>query len=318
MSDIIGQITARYGFQPFSLGDAGLFEQYGTDTDFFDLSFTNFWTWGSHFHYVRKVLGGALVVFYEGVGGQIACILLPGQSRDLRQSLKEACEIFQELGHPAVFEYVPEEWLPLYREAGVPLLISSHRDWSDYIYEMSEFTALKGNQNKAKRRELSSFEALGKAEFIPLERENFHMALEVFDRWCGEYDCGGCVFGCERSAFARIAEIWNGQYYGGFACLDGVPEAFAIAETLGGCACYSFQKNARRLPGLTYFLHYHCALLPGHPARMNWCEDMGLEGLRQNKLKYHPCELQSKYQIVAAAKGSAAALEPVGNRSMIF
>ena len=51
---------------------------------------------------------------------------------------------------------------------------------------------------------------------------------------------------------------------------------------------------------------------------MNWCEDMGLEGLRQNKLKYHPCELQRKYQVLAAVEGSVAALEPVGNRSMVL
>ena len=88
MSDMIGQLMARYGFCPFSVEDAGLFQQYGTDTDFFDLSFTNFWTWGSHFHYVRKVLDGTLAVFYEGVGEQIACILLPGPSRNLRRGLE--------------------------------------------------------------------------------------------------------------------------------------------------------------------------------------------------------------------------------------
>ena len=318
MSDIIGQLMTRHGFCPFSREDAGLFQRYGTGSDFFDLSFTNFWTWGGHFHYVRRILDDTLTVFYEGVGAQIACILLPGPDRDLRGALEYACGIFRELGRPAVFEYVPEEWLPLYREAGIPLTASCHRDWSDYIYDMSEFTALEGNKNKAKRRELSAFETLGEATFVPLSRENFHLALEIFDRWCGEHSCSACVFGCERDAFARIADIWDGQYYGGFACLDGVPEAFAVAETLGGCACYSFQKNARRLPGLTYFLHYHCALLPGHPARMNWCEDMGVEGLRRNKLKYGPCELQSKYQVVADGDGSRAASGPIGDRSMIL
>ena len=40
--------------------------------------------------------------------------------------------------------------------------------------------------------------------------------------------------------------------------------------------------------------------------------------LRQNKLKYHPCELQSKYQVVAAVKGSPAELGLVGNRGVIL
>ena len=317
MGDLIGQLSARYGFYPFSKEDAGLFRRYGTGTDFFDLSFTNFWAWGSRFHYVRKVLGDALAVFYEGAGGQIACILLPGPDRDLRKGMEEACGIFRELNRPAIFEYVPEKWLPLYQKAGIPLTAFCHRDWSDYIYDVSEFTALDGRRHKGKRRELSKFEALGEVGFVPLKRGNLHMALEVFDHWCRMHDCGCCIFGCERDAFVRIAEIWDGQYYGGFACLDGVPEAFAVAETLDGCACYSFQKNARRLPGLTYFLHYHCALLPGHPARMNWCEDMGLEGLRQNKMKYHPCELQSKYQVAVGADGGGTDFGSMGDRDTV-
>jgi len=315
MGDPIRELMVRYGFRPFAREDAGLFQRYGLGTDFFDLSFTNFWAWGDHFHYVCKILDNTLAVFYQGVGGQIACVLLPGPKRALRECLIDVCSIFRELGRPAIFEYVPGQWLSLYRETGVPQIATSHRDWSDYIYDMEQFTALDGRKNKAKRRELEAFEALGRTEFIPLERENFQIALDIFERWCRAHSCEDCVFGCERDAFARVADIWKGQYYGGFACLDGVPEAFAIAETLGGCACYSFQKNARRLPGMTYYLHYHCALLPGHPAQMNWCEDMGLEGLRKNKLKYHPCRLESKYQVMAALDGNVS---PMGERSMIL
>ncbi len=315
MGDPIKGLMARYGFRPFVKEGAGSFRRYGLGTDLFDLSFTNFWAWGEHFHYVYKILDGTLAVFYQGVGGQIACILLPGPKRVLRECLIDVCGIFRELGRPAVFEYVPEQWLPLYRETDIPQIVSSHRDLSDYIYDIDQFTALDGRKNKAKRRELKAFKALGKTEFIPLEREDLQTALEIFDRWCQAHSCEDCVFGCERDAFARVADIWEGQYYGGFACLDGVPEAFAIAETLDGCACYSFQKNARRLPGMTYYLHYHCALLPGHPARMNWCEDMGLEGLRKNKLKYHPCRLERKYQVMAALDGNFG---PMGERSMLL
>ena len=41
----------------------------------------------------------------------------------------------------------------------------------------------------------------------------------------------------------------------------------------------------------------HCATLPGHPPALNWCEDMGLEGLRVNKLRYRPSAIVNKYMV---------------------
>ena len=86
--------------------------------------------------------------------------------------------------------------------------------------------------------------------------------------------------------------------------VDGTPVAFALGETLGNCACYSFQKNTENYRGLTYFLSYHCALLPGHPPRLNWCEDMGLEGLRVNKLRYRPSEIVKKFTVKLRSEGN--------------
>ena len=83
----------------------------------------------------------------------------------------------------------------------------------------------------------------------------------------------------------------------GLIGLEGEPVAFALGETLGGCACYSFQKNRENFRGLTFYLSYHCAMLPGHPPLLNWCEDMGLEGLRINKLRYRPSAIVSKYTV---------------------
>lgn len=297
MNDFIGQLINRYGFHMVAASDRLKFAGYGADTEIFDVSFSNFYTWDQSFHYVYKKLEDVMAVVYVGLGGHAACILLPKPSAGLADAVAEMYSIFSAEKRPLRMEYVPESWLPLYHASGFEIRESADRDWSDYIYDVAQFVDLTGNRNKFKRREIAAFEAQGKAGFTPLEKGDLQVALAIFDQWCGQHNCQDCVFGCEKRAFSRLADIWEDQFYGGIAWLDEKPVAFAVAETLHGCACYLFQKNAVRLNGLTYFLHYHCAQLSGHPARMNWCEDMGLEGLRANKLKYRPCTLLQKYSL---------------------
>ncbi len=298
MLDCQKLLEEQYGFRAFCPSDRPLVKQYSEKSVFFDLSFTNFWAWDHMFHYRFRVIGDTMAVTYITLDQVPAAILLPGPSREIREAVMLIRDIFGRAGHPAMFEYVPREWLPLYEALGLPLGITSERDWSDYIYEVSEFTRLDGGENRSRRRELKQVASLGEVEFRPLGRESFPDMLRVFDQWCSWHVCEHCFFGCERKAFDRLRKIWDDDaYYGWLIYLNGDPAAFALGETLNNCACYSFQKNAKNFPGLTYSISYHCAMLPGHPPRLNWCEDMGLEGLRNNKLRYRPSAIVNKYTV---------------------
>ena len=291
------RLTDCYQFRRFCREDGPLVDRYSRDSIFFDLSFANFWAWDGVFHYCCRVIGDTLTIVYITLDQEPAAILMPGPSRDLSEAVAELRRMFAAEGYPLQAEYVPEAWLPLYRALECPVEIFSDRNWSDYVYDVEDFTALDGGENKGKRRELKSVAAMG-AEFRPLREENFDDAMEVFRKWCAWHSCQECYYGCEQQAFARLRDIWRRrEFYGGVVYLDGAPAAFALGETLGNCACYSFQKNVENFRGLTYFLSYHCALMPGHPPRLNWCEDMGLEGLRTNKLRYRPSEIVSKYAV---------------------
>lgn len=290
-------LKEKYGFTDIDLSARDIFSQYEYGTVFFDLSFTNFWVWQDSLHYIYKQIEDTMTVVYVGVDGEAYCILLPGPSGNLKSAIEEIHGIFSAEGHITKFEYIPENWLAYYLDCGLPVMATSDRDWSDYIYCVSEFVNLEGHKNKFKRRELKQVEKLGEVTFCALTWERLPDADAVFQDWCSWHDCEQCVFGCEKRSFERLKEIWDDRYYGGIVYLNGKPIAFAVAETLGGCANYPFQKNGGRFQGLTYYLSYHCARLPGHPPTLNWCEDMGLAGLRENKLRYSPCELVEKYSV---------------------
>ena len=293
------EIENKFGFRRFRLEDRELVDRYSRDSIFFDLSFTNFWAWEGAFRYRWRMVGDTLTVLYCNLDRIPSAVLLPGPSRDLRPAMELVRRLAAAMGKPVNFEYIPEQWLLLYRSTGFDLAFSSDRDWSDYVYEVDQFTCLEGGENKSKRRELKLFAAQGAVEFLPLSQCRFQDALGVFQKWCQWHECRSCFFGCELDAFRRLEPLWDdGRYYGGVVRLDGEPVAFAVGETLGGCGCYSFQKNIGCYRGLTYYLSYQCAIQPGHPPRLNWCEDMGLEGLRLNKLRYRPSAIVSKYTAV--------------------
>ncbi len=299
IDSFLERLQAEYGFRPANAEDRELFSEYQQDNCFFDLSFTNFWCWNECFHYTYRMIDENVVVIYRGLQNSVSCILLSKPGHEIEKTVAVLYELFSRERMQLVFEYVPEQWLPLYESLCCVKDISSDRKWSDYIYDTGQFVDLKGTVNKNKRHELAAFSENGGCSFRPLTMENAQDCLKVFQNWCNDHECRDCVFGCERRAFEHFLEIYEPKrYFGGIVYRGDQPLAFAVAEQVGNdCVCYSFQKNSEKIPGLTYFLHYHCALTHLHIPLMNWCEDMGLEGLRQNKLKYHPSKILNKYTI---------------------
>ena len=111
--------------------------------------------------------------------------------------------------------------------------------------------------------------------------------------------CEDCVYGCERKAFSRFLELVDDDRF----CLavsfaEDEPMSFAACERIGPeLDCYHFQKNARPIRGLTYWLNREMALARRSARYINLAEDMGLHGLRQDKMGLHPCRLEAKYTV---------------------
>ena len=216
VKDFLRWMKEKQGFRPFRLEDRAMVDQYSRESVFFDLSFTNFWAWEEVFHYYWKMVGDTLAVVYITLEQVPAGIVMPGPSRRLEAAVHVLRELFGRWGYSLICEYIPEEWLPLYKGLGVPTEVSTHRDWSDYVSDVADFTLLEGGANKSRRRELKLVEEIDGVHFEPLRQELLHPMLQVFDRWCQDRDCKDCFYGCERQAFARLENIWEeGRYYGG-------------------------------------------------------------------------------------------------------
>lgn len=274
---------------------------------FGDTTFSLFCAWEDRFRYAYRQWEKTVAVLEHGLEDRLSCILLWEEEAEFRAAAAELYRLFRETGLPLYFEYVRESELPMYLRAageiGEGVEVRSFWDSSDYIYERDEFLALEGRRNKGKRGDVNSL-----MRQYPELHVEFHGAggrdlredcLRVFDHWCSAHDCENCVYGCERKAFSRFLELVDEKRF----CLaasfaEDEPMSFAACERIGPeLDCYHFQKNARPIRGLTYWLNREMALARRSARYINLAEDMGLPGLRQDKMGLHPCRLEAKYTV---------------------
>lgn len=294
-------------FSPVTLDAEPCFAPFFEKNLFGDTTFSLFYAWGDRFGYSYRRWRNVLAVLEHGLEDRLSCVLLQEDEEEFRAAAAELYQMFRETGLPVYFEYVRESELPMYLRAageiGGGVEVRSSWDSSDYIYETDDFLALEGRRNKGKRGDVNSL-----TRQYPELRVEFHGAdgrdlredcLRVFDRWCSARACENCVYGCERKAFTRFLELVDDERF----CLavsfaEDEPMSFAACERIGPeLDCYHFQKNARPIRGLTYWLNREMALARRSARYINLAEDMGLPGLRQDKAGLHPCRLEAKYTV---------------------
>lgn len=282
-----------------------LFEPYRGGQVFGDRMFSLIYAWNCEFHYGYRVMGDCIAVLEKGIDNRLSCILLHSASGSVDDVVSGLYEMFQAAKLPLYFEYVCREELPVYRAAAAAMgreaRIASREEDSDYVYQTQDFVSLSGKANKGKR---------GDRNVLLREYPDIHMRCydggneeikedceKIFDQWCADRECRECFYGCEKTACLRFFDIFDQKYHRIAASYaQGEPLSFAISERISpDTVCYYFQKNARRIRGLTYWLNREMALLHPDARWINLGEDMGLPGLREDKRGLHPFGKREKY-----------------------
>ena len=265
-----------------------------------DLTYSLLYAWEPEYSYRIKILCGNPVIVGFEIPGQLFFSVIPVHAETLLESVQTAAELFRQFQVDVTLKYISSEYVNLFERKGFELTF--HPDFSDYIYVVHDFIDTVGNQNKGKRHEYQNItKRYAIRRYEDMSESNYEDMLTIFDQWCQSRSCALCVWGCEKKAFLRLMELVH-QYPEDYCCgivyLDHVPMSFGIAEKINQeWVAYHVQKNAMSVNGLTYYLHHCMALKHMEIPYINWGEDMGIEGLRVNKQKYHPYRMEHKYQI---------------------
>ena len=165
------------------------------------------------------------------------------------------------------------------------------RDQYDYIYRRTDLATLHGRHLDAKRNHIHRFrEEHPDFEYRPLTPEFFDECRQLTEIW--QEDKGGSdTINAEKKVMETIFSNWNALgMIGGSIFVDGRMVAFTYGaavttDTFDVCV----EKADRHVEGAFAIINQQFAEhLPEQYIYLNREEDMGIPGLRQAKLSYHP------------------------------
>ena len=180
----------------------------------------------------------------------------------------------------------------------------SVRDQYDYIYRRTDLATLHGKHLDAKRNHINRFRAEHPDfEYRPLTPDCFDECRRLTEIWQEEKDTSDTI-DVEKQVMETIFSNWDALgMTGGSIFVDGRMVAFTYGaavttDTLDVCV----EKADRHVEGAFAIINQQFAEhLPDQYVYLNREEDMGIPGLRQAKLSYHP-EILLTYNVVHITK----------------
>jgi len=198
--------------------------------------------------------------------------------------------------------------LPPLGEVRRGLSIKPLRDQYDYIYRRTELATLHGKHLDAKRNHIHRFRAEHPDfEYRPLTPELFDECRRLTEIWQEEKNENykrNETIDAEHRVIETIFSHWDALgMIGGSIFVDGRMVAFTYGaavttDTFDVCV----EKADRHVEGAFAIINQQFAEhLPEQYVYLNREEDMGIPGLRQAKLSYHP-EILLTYNVVHITK----------------
>lgn len=172
----------------------------------------------------------------------------------------------------------------------------------DYVYLLKDLADLKGKKYKSKRNHISYFEKNFDWSFEQMNDKNIEECRTMNEKWYFQnIEQKNDGIEEEYVAVNRALDYFNLlNFEGGLIRADGKVVAFTIGERLNNNTfCTHIEKAFSDVRGAypTINREFSKYLLKNYKY-VNREEDMGIEGIREAKLSYHPVRLEVKYRAI--------------------
>lgn len=302
---LINDLVEKGVFRRLAVTDKEIIERYAEENSFADLTFSMLWAWNETYNYCIKESENSVFLTGIGIEDNVDCFLMRNDNAEIDEYVSFIADEFFRRGYDLNFENISEKDVELLKSAiasaGNEPAVTYDRDFSDYIYQTDNFLNMSGNSNKGKRSKYNNFTRNHPdVEYVRYKEELYDDAVRIFQQWCSYHKCENCIYGCEYNAFLRLTELYGSseKMLIGMTYENGEPLSFAAAEFINNTeVSFYMQKNAQRITGLTYYLEVKMLEDMPDAKFVNMGEDMGVEGLRNDKESYHPDFMKHKYRI---------------------
>ncbi len=193
---------------------------------------------------------------------------------------------------------------------GSSVSVSDNRRWRDYLYPAEDFRTYAGKRHAGQRNHVHKFTKMYPDWSFRRYTDADEDAVVAFLK---EYESVQLEKG-DRIADEEIAEVYailpqmkDLGMCAGILEAGGKIVAFSAGEICGDMLVIHIEKALRGYDGAYPMIAQQFALaFSGEADFINRMDDAGDLGLRKSKLQYLPCELVSKYNVIAGRAIDAA------------
>jgi uncharacterized protein len=288
-------------FKPVTLADRAFFEQHYAQYPqrHSDNTFTNMVCWNHFAHYTYAYVEKNVIIAstIDGVT-RFRSPIGPRNPALVRSLIRMASDVSD--NEPIVVIY-PEDvgWM---QECCPGISLVPDRDHFEYVYKTSDLAELPGKNYLTVRRQLNKFRKNCTHVVEPIRRENWEEVKRFLIEWC---EWKGCEQGDAVLAHEKEAVFFAIDHLDELA-LRGL--AIRVFSKIGAIALYEpmtpdtalvhFEKGLPDCEGIYKAINNEAALrLAPKFAFINRESDLGVEGLREAKMRYHPDHMVEIYSM---------------------
>ena len=287
-------------FKPVRLEDKQTIERYTMPSGIYncDLAFANMYCWQAMYRSAWAEIDGFLVIRFQIGGGEKIGYMQPVGEGDFARIIPALREDAHAHGQRLRIIGLTDEGREMVRNMHAGLFaFESDRGMEDYVYNADDLRNLTGRRYQPKRNHINRFEAAYDYRYEELTPALAPECMRLEREWRAGHDSHAAELTAEQRAMQRAFDHFGELELRGGALFVGEKlVAFTIGSAINDEAfCIHVEKADTRYDGaFTMINRLFAQHLPPHYTLIDREEDLGLEGLRQSKLSYHPLFLQPK------------------------
>jgi hypothetical protein len=273
--------------------------EYAPNTS--EWTFTNLFIWRSHYRFRWTILDDWVLLVCEGCQDGTYGLQPIGPPSRLRPTLELLFFLKDSEGQGQPYIDKADDRLvsELLQEKAIK--IEPVMDDFDYVYLRDDLVRLAGNRYRAKRNHINKLLRNYGFTYEPLGESHIEACLALQDKWCRIRRCREDLnlLG-EWEAVREVLKHFSAlEVFGGVILLGGEVGAFTVGERLNNhTAVIHIEKADPEVSGLYPIMnHQFCLQSLTDVAYVNREQDLGVPGLREAKLSYHPHHFERKYRI---------------------
>ncbi len=258
--------------------------------------------WRAYFHSAFAIVFGMLVMLATYPEEKVVCFVYPVGDGDLDAALDAIEQHAKETGMPLTFCAVPDEGLAVLTERyGERAIVSTHRNWADYLYNADDLIRFPGKQYHTQRNHFNRFRRDNPdAKFVPVTEETLPRAIAFLSEY-EQYAPLDKIIEAEEMLRAKelLIDALKLEQKAGFIDVNGTIVALSIGEVVNDTLYVHVEKARVDYAGsyqaiVSMFAQY---AVEDDTLYINREDDSGEERLRYSKMSYRPIRLIDKYWV---------------------